>query len=57
MKRIKPASLILAAAAMIAFTACDRNAGKADGDSGILPQGITMMTIDSASLTSFRDNA
>lgn len=57
MKRIKPASLILAAAAMIAFTACDGNSGKADGDSGILPQGITMMTIDSASLTSFRDNA
>lgn len=57
MKRIKPASLILSAAAMIAFTACDGNSGKTDGDSGILPQGITMMTIDSASLTSFRDNA
>lgn len=57
MKKFRSASLILTAAAMMAFASCDNNAKKVTADSGILPHGITMMTIDSVSLTSFQDNA
>ena len=42
--------------AIIAVSACNNNEKKMTADSGILPNGITMMPMDSLTLTAIQDN-
>ena len=56
MRKLRSAGLMLMLTAIIAVSACNNNEKKMTADSGILPNGITMMPMDSLTLTAIQDN-
>lgn len=56
MRKLRSAGLMLMLTAIIAVSACNNNEKKMTADSGILPNGITMMPMDSLTLTALQDN-
>ena len=51
MRKLRSAGLMLMLTAIIAVSACNNNEKKMTADSGILPNGITMMPMDSLDFT------